>query len=705
MRIFTKFLSIALFICLYSVCNAQLLRVQDPRAGFRSGTGQIDSAAILVRPKGVYTEVAMYMTYSSKGTFLTSNKDTLEVQHYFNLPKDVLVSDSWLWFQDFIIRAKLIDRWTASTIYNQIVGLRQDPSILLKNSQTNYEYRIYPMVGNQTRRVRLAFLVPTRWQGNQAYIDLPINILMTSSTLPKLNIRVVEQELWKNPRLAELPNFKFAIQTDTLGQTLGGIVDLTAFRTTQKLRIAYDSPAKNGIFVATQPINNNEGYYQLMVMPHEVANLNTTKRKILAAVDYNSSNTYLLPADIMAQLRENLRNTLTPKDSFNLIFSRLLPTPLSNSWFPATKLDSVFTALGSNPLSNISNLPTLLAKSVEYLKANNGGKLLLISSDASITSSNSANELIAELKKINNTLPQMHLLDISTATHTWYTVGSVWYMGNGYLYTNLARQSGGNYIDMVNSNDIGDFTSRIFQNLNGSFDNLDLYTTLEDGYCHSRYNIDDGNHIYGSPLVQIGKYRGKMPMRIDLSGTYGGTDFSRKWSIPEIDLVASDVTLPNFWTGQQIYKLENNTVSDNLTIQQIIDMSMSSRILSRYTAFLALEPAQGGDTCRTCDNKSTSVTATKDIANNGVKMSATPNPFRSNTALKINFEAWQTTSKARIAIYDMTGKIVKSFDITIKQGDTEVQVDWEAADMPSGVYVVRFVSDNLQKTIKIVKME
>jgi Secretion system C-terminal sorting domain/Vault protein inter-alpha-trypsin domain len=713
MQNFTKsLLCFFLFLTHFYAQSQNSLRVQDPRQGFRSGIGQIDSAAITIRPKGIYAEVGYYLTYSSKSTTFTNRKDTLEVQHYFNLPKDVQVSDSWLWFQDFIIRAKIIDRWTASTIYNNIVGLRQDPSILLKNGATSYELRIYPMAGSETRRVKLTFLIPMRWQSNTAVLDLPLGLITISNNLPKLNVRVFENADWKNPSLRDLPNAPLREQTDSLGKTLGTVLDLTSLRSVINLKLQFESPAKNGVYLSRLPINANEGFYQLMIAPSQVADLQSGNRKILVALDYNVANTNIQKSAILSNLKDNLKATLTSKDSFNLIFSKLNPTPLSNSWFSTAQLDSVFATLNNNSFSNISNLPTLLLKSLEFLKTNRSGKLIVYSSDASFNNSTSSNELIDELKKTSNPLPPFHILDFSNNHHTGFSAGNLWYVGNSYLYTNLARQSGGNTYDINSQTDLTFTTTSLYQNINGVYDNLDVYTTLNDGYCHSRFILDETNKGFSSPVLMVGKYRGKMPFRIEVSGTYGTTDFSKKLSIAETDMALSDNTLQYFWAGQQIAKLETGT-TDNATVAQVIETSISNRILSRYTAFLALEPAQGGDTCKVCDkndgkfndSKGVTATATKEISDKVLKLVATPNPFKTETTIKLTFESWKESGKARIFIYDLTGKIVKTIDLDIKQGDTEASLILVAQDMPSGIYIARFVGGNIQKTIKLVKIE
>lgn len=705
MQKMTQIKLIILFCIFGYTLHAQSLRVQDPRQGARNAMGRIDSAAMTIKPQGIYAEVGLYLTYSAKNTNLTSVKDTLEVQHYFNLPKDVLVSDSWLWFEDIIIRAKIIDRWTASTIYNNIVGRRQDPSLLLKNSPTSYEFRIYPMAGNQTRRVKLTFLIPMRWQNNRAIVELPSTLLTVSSTIPKLNVRIFENSAWKNPKILEIPALNLTEQTDSLGTSIGAWVDIAASTTLGKLSLAYDSPTKTGLYCARYPVNNNEGFYQLVMFPNQVANIINSTKNLLVAIDYNIGNTSMPKSTILSQVKENLKATLGEKDSFNLILSKPNPTPLSHKWLKASLVDSVFESLTSDALSNISNLQTVLYRSLEFLKINSSGSLILLSSDASYTNTAVSNELIIELKKIMTPIPKMSILDFSNTAHQGFWVNGIWYTGNNYLYTNLSR-TGGTLLDVGSIFDVSPYTRQLFQKTNGVYDNLDLYTTLEDGYCHSRYNLQDNNKDFGHPIIQVGRYRGQFPFRIEVSGSYNNLDFSKKTTIPQGEIPLSANTLPYFWAGQEILKLENTNLFDNATIQQIINVSMPNRILSRYTAFLALEPSQGGDTCHTCDlNRTITTVSTKEISNTSLKFTASPNPFKSETTFKITFNAWSGNEKAQISVYDLTGKLIKMLLVTIKKGDTETQITLEADDLPAGIYIARFTSDNIQRTLKIIKIE
>jgi Vault protein inter-alpha-trypsin domain len=686
------------------------LRVQDPRS-FRSSFAQIDAASVVIRPKGLFAEVSFFLTYSSKGSFMTNASDTLEVQHFFNLPANVQVIDSWLWIENYIVRAKIIDRWTASTIYNQIVGRRQDPSILLKNGAQSYEFRIFPMAGNQTRTVKLSFLVPFEWQANgQVNLNLPINLMTISPKRPIFHMTLWDDPAWKNPKIVEEPRINFVGQTDSVGKFYTAAVNMenySSFGST--LRISYDSPMKNGIFVGKYG-NNTEGVYQVAFFPEQVANLPNLARKTMVMVDYNSSNTNISATTVLAQIQSHLRQNLTERDSFNLMFSKILNiTPLSNQWFSgkATTIDSVFRTLSASSLSNISNLPNLLAKGVEYTKTK-GGTLLLVSADASVTSFAAGNELLTEISRIANPLPPIHVLDISNTNHIGTSINGQWYSGNGYFYTNLARQSTGTYADLLYDNDLTRYLPQVFRSINGSYQSFDLYTSVDSGFCHSRFNFNTQPLTLGQPIIQIGRYNGKGDFRLEFAGSYNAGLFSRRLTFNDSQITRTDTTLYTFWSGTQIAAWETSSNRDNATINRIIRQSMNDRVLSLYTAFLALEPRFGGDTCRSCNNDNRGggqVSTSNPTINDSLKITIAPNPFKTQVTFKMSFPAVKNLQTAQMSAFSTTGQLVKNFDLDLKVGVSQAEVVWQAEGVASGVYLVRMRVDGLQKTVKVVKTE
>ena len=75
------------------------LKVLDPQQPWRNFPGTIEEAVLSMRPKGVYMEVGMYLTFSARGSDFSSF-DTLEVELFFTLPEEAVITDSWLWVED-----------------------------------------------------------------------------------------------------------------------------------------------------------------------------------------------------------------------------------------------------------------------------------------------------------------------------------------------------------------------------------------------------------------------------------------------------------------------------------------------------------------------------------------------------------------------------------------------------------------------------
>jgi hypothetical protein len=708
-----EFQKLTVILCLSIVCLSNVfgqtnyLRVQDPQQTWRSGIPRIETASFDVRPRGLYAEVSLNMTYSAQGTQLIASTDTLEIQHYFTLPANALVTDSWLWVENQIVYAKMIDRWTASAIYEGIVKRRQDPSILFKNQATGYEYRIFPMAGNKTRRMQLHFMMPMEWQAGIATFELPTNLLRFGNRTPNTTVRIFNNAQWKNPRLIDFVSQTWAAASDS---TTNQPIVTTALTATQvgngtNVRLSYDSPMKNGVFVSTFK-QGGESFYQMAIQPDQFLNVNTTPRKLMYLIDYNANQTTITAADLIATVKQNIRSTITARDSFNFVFSRLLPTPLSNKWISAANLETTLNQITETSLSSFSNLPNVLAKGIEFTKTNNGGEIALISNDGSVSSLNTANALLGDLKSTFTVLPTIHVLDYNTAG-AYFFLNNTYYYGNDYFYNIITSQTGGNFTNVPAYNsDVKTYFSQYFRNATAYFENFQTYTTLTSGYCHSRFDIGNSGIAYiNKPLLQVGKFAGQTPFQVEVTGSYQGAPFGKRVSIPDSLVTNGDSTMRQIWAGAQILTWENQTPRDNATTKRVIEMSQNNLVLSLFTAFLALEPGMGGDTCRSCRNPVTILSATKDIGSDSFRMVASPNPFSKATTLKVNFPAFKVGQKADLSIYTMMGKVVKRFDLDIKTGDTSAEVNWEASDVPAGMYIVRFTSGTLVKTLKIVKSE
>src|SRR3990172_1615012 len=223
------------------------LRVTDVQTTWRNYQGTIEEAVVSIRPRGIYMEFGLYLTFSARGSGFSGNPQ-LEVQFNFDLPKEAIVHDSWLWVGDDIVRADILDKWTASQIYENIVQRRRDPSILFKQGNGQYELRVFPMAPNETRKVKITYLVPAQWTLNTVLAGLPTNLFRTSrNPLAKFFIIAWLDNEWKNPQILEFPDIPFTqLSNAELGDYLQADIPAAAIQTAINFKV--DSPLKNGVY-------------------------------------------------------------------------------------------------------------------------------------------------------------------------------------------------------------------------------------------------------------------------------------------------------------------------------------------------------------------------------------------------------------------------------------------------------------------------
>ena len=275
-----------LFFSLTNLFGHNQLRVGDPRNSWQTYQGTIEEASLTVAPKGLFMEYGLTLTFSSRGTIWTEVKDTLEVTLNFDLPENAMITDSWLWFGDDTIKAVILDRWTASSIYESIVQRRRDPSILFKQSANQYELRIFPMAASETRKVKITYLVPVSWNKTNVTASLPLPILKTSLTLPsKLTVTTRENEQWKNAVITGDESLVWTNKTDEIfGENK--TVEIPSTKFSNNLKIGFDTPLSNGYYFSKFK-NGDEGFYQLALSPASFIN-STGAKKVAVLVDYDA---------------------------------------------------------------------------------------------------------------------------------------------------------------------------------------------------------------------------------------------------------------------------------------------------------------------------------------------------------------------------------------------------------------------------------
>lgn len=695
----------ALFLLLFSSSalgqQYASLYIQHPQNTWIWGQGTIENATLYAYQKGVYTQNDLFLTFSARDMNLLST-DSVEVQLMFQLPADAIVTDSWLLINDVLTQGKIMDRWTASGIYEGIVKRRRDPSVLYKDYSDYYQLRVYPLQGTGTRTVKISYLTKNEWTAKSVISPLPTNILRASKTMPSTwTLRCYPSNSSAAPFLMELPGITGTSLTDTGGHAYYQF-NIAGADIPSSLSLVLPSPLQNGIFVSRYQ-NGNDGVYQLALTPWKSLNVSQSRRVALL-FDYDQTRSHFTPSDVLNAVRLFLMDNFTASDSVNLIFSGAATHRLYQHWIggDSASIAGAFELMGSSPFSGYSNLPSLLADGIDFVQENRGGVIWLIANTDQVWSAEAGNALINDLMKLMPAKIPFHICDFNEYSYQYLYINGISYQGNQFFYDNLSRLTNGSNKRIPYNGSLSGILGLSAAQLRGKLEASDVYTTLESGFCYGRIPIGTtGLQAIGldETILQTGKFNGTFPLVVDIAGIVGDSVISRQISVTAAQAITDDSVALQVWAGNYVATLEEEPYSNDI-VRQIIAVSLTNRVLTRYTAFLCLDPSDTANVCTSCSSSNTGpvigvvqkekppATPAKDSL-----LQAYPNPFNSQTVLQVRLPLGVRSDQVSLRVYNMLGQIVFTFPTSSLNDRATTKVTWNGRNdnnlsVSSGVYFV-----------------
>lgn len=713
----TLILSLAAWLSYALIAQSQIqsLTVNDPDA-WSSWNANITQADLIIKPKGLYLEYGLYLTFSADQSKLPNWADQLEIEMLFKLPSNSIVTDSWLWVEDSIMRALLINRDIASNIYNGIVNRRRDPSILYRNNRSDYELRVFPMDRDKQRKVKITYLVPVKWDNNKIEAPLPIDILKLSEKIPNLKLTVYSNNEYTDPYLTEFGYLPFAITN----QPAYTVIPQYMISNSPKLTLAMNHNYQNGAYATHFQEKVDEGYYQFLIDIEKAFNIkNPTKNLFILECDPNFTS--LSPQGILEELKTGLKRYLDETDSFNIMMASSSNTLISNKWIPAidSVIDQQFNTLVIPSPVKKNNMEKAVRAAIGFIRNNGGkGEITGISNLRDYNNTSVVYWAFNRLEYLLNTsgIP-VNFINYYNNSNSHYNTSNT-ALGNTSFFKKISDQTGGwniqydfyHIIDnwseyyLITEN-VADLLDEGFIRLGGEIEDLSIQIRPLNGQASSGLEAGQPNFGYwkGNNSM-IGRFTGTPPFYADLSYKLDNVIHTRTIYLSSF---AMDSTIKNMWAGRFIYHHELFSDNDPVLQEMIQDTSKSMRSLSLYTAFLALEPSDTVRACLTCnDETSGGATGLERFSLNGYEISAFPNPFASEVQIKIDLGDQSISNDLIIEIYNISGRLVwvKELD---KTADPH-QFIWNGKDLsgnelPKGIYLLKIHTGKESITLKLVK--
>ncbi len=675
------------------------LRMLDTKSGWKGGVGSISYAEFILKPMDNFVWCDLYMTYLQDVPFYSNPKDTSEIQHYFTLPENILVVDSWLWVDDKIMKADIIERSQAFNIYEGLVKRRIDPSVLYKNSPTSYEFRIFPIPGQKTRRVKLSFIIPYNRFKDNDLLSLPVSIINSSRVKPDIVIKIqntTPEEIllntsipWEAEKDSLLGDY---IKTKIISSEYTNlkVFDLKFDRSYQPVLLNYTIDNATG----------DEGAYQLSMDPVKLLGIQThNHRNVIIYIDHESTYSTLSKSDIKKGLKYFIQNTLSPTDSIQIIYNNLEIKKTFSDFVSVDKLNASGEYEVWQP-GDFSLMITGLFEAYQIAAKKRNAFVVVFSSGASFTNPTQAQSIKNTLLETFKSLPKTFFHDYANSKAPTFNFDNSTIRGNGLLYRIISTNTGGAYTASgINYKDYYSWLpglneiSLYFDDLSSKLIEIDLRIKPENGFTFENYLLKNTR----SGFMQIGRFRGAPPFTIESVILEDTTVYNKKITINDAHSSEETDLYHQIHTGHKILKLEKDNLTANRS--KIVNLSIANRILSRFTAFLALEPTLQ-QPCTDCTDESS--TGTEDNESKSMHIVSYPNPFFETCTLEITgIQAGEKVNS--VQLYNVMGQ-EQPVTYTLEQKGEKWLVHINGSLLPAGVYIVKILIGKKIYTYKVIKV-
>jgi len=420
----------------------------------------MDSLTVIIKPERAYTQISYLINISTEGTQFKSIYDTVEIESFFQLPENAIVNDSWLWVEDTLVYADIIDRWTASKIYEDIVKrFRRDQSLFLKNSPVNYEFRLYPLAGTTYRKFLISMLIPNSIEDGKFKIEVP-DIWFSLVKYPSTVSIVFLSDETNNDIIYQFNDslFTFALKSNEF------------YGDYQYCEINTDKFLNNKNFVYSGSIHENIHFSKFKVCSEQFFQMSLNTNKFLAEkesvrhlilFEYVRSTAFGGLQETVNTFINQLTETYSSGDEINVIFSDKLGVirKLSPTWInmnPDGK-DFLLSKRGllESEADDLTSLRQLLNEAIKQINTREDDKaeIVIFASSDVFGDYKTANELLNHVSRELKYQAKIYAMDFARSNLVKnYHINNIIYRDNEYLYYNLARMSHGEYLNVWSHN-------------------------------------------------------------------------------------------------------------------------------------------------------------------------------------------------------------------------------------------------------------
>lgn len=232
--------------------------------------------------------------------------------------------------------------------------------------------------------------------------------------------------------------------------------------------------------------------------------------------------------------------------------------------------------------------------------------------------------------------------------------------------------------------------------VDSGFDFVDYEIKPVGGISYDVYPIKQGNRT-----IQVGKYIGELPFELEIKAIYKDSLIYNTYYVSDEGLKKDISVYRQCQAMAKILDLEGTYSSGNEHLFSLVQTSISNRVLSKYTAFLALEPGIQ-EPCFNCEDESISTVNVTYHDLDEIILSACPNPFINRVNIKIK-GVYNATDVEKTELIDLTGRGIPLV-LNWTHVEDGLSADFDDSNLQSGMYLLRITIKGKVYVLKLIKV-
>ena len=513
--------------------------------------------------------------------FANPNNHQLEGTYLFPLPDDVAVSDFVLYIDGKPVKAELLAKDRARSIYEGIVRSMQDPALLEYVGTRAFQARVFPIPPNGERRIQLEYSQVISVDSGLAKYTYPLRTdKYTHQPVRSLSVSI---DLKSKHALKTIYSPSHEIAVNRKSDHRAKIsYEGTNVHVKRDFVCYYSLSDKDfGIDLITHRDNVDEdGYFMLLISPkYEVKKNDVIDKDFIFILDRSGS----MKGPKIEQAKKALRycvNSLNDGDRFNLILFNTDVEPFSDKLVSAKQerenaLTFVDDIVG-NGGTNIND--ALLAALADKPDPKRPRIIVFLTDGEATVGETDTARILKNVSGMNSDKSRIFVFGVG-------------YDVNVNLLDKMAEQNGGTRQYVKPQENLEVAVSAFFTKVSEPI-LVNLALNIQNIKTKNMYPQKLPHLFRGSQLTVLGRYVGSGKTKLILHGDINGKkhEFSNAAKFPKHE--SDHQFLPALWAQRKVAYLVDEirlNGEDKELVEEITRLSEKYGIMTPYTSFLVTE--------------------------------------------------------------------------------------------------------------------